>query len=92
MITYNSLVKEIEQLATKAGQTHDEQHIREQLTAIRALCDVVLNEQKSTPKNSVPSTNFVTSPVTTPTFAQPLPQKAQVLKEDDANGDSLFDF
>lgn len=49
MITYETIVKQIEKLTTEAAHAATEQQAREKLTAIRALCDVVLDEKVSSP-------------------------------------------
>ena len=43
MISYQSLLKEIEQHVTKFKSVKDEQQLREELSAIRALCNVMLS-------------------------------------------------
>jgi len=71
---------EIEKQAS-AARLHgaDESNIRESLVAIRALCDVALDDQSS-PSQSVQVLETQTI------------RTAEPLKEEDANGDSLFDF
>lgn len=90
MITYESIVKQIEKLTTEAAHAATEQQAREKLAAIRALCDVVLDEKISSPKPA--SINSVSATISSSTFTQPVAIPAQKLEEDDANGDSLFDF
>lgn len=90
MITYESIVKQIEKLTTEAAHASTEQQAREKLAAIRALCDVVLDEKISSPKPA--SINSMSSTILSPVYTQPVAIPAQKLEEDDANGDSLFDF
>ncbi|MER2030277.1 MAG: YwdI family protein [Solibacillus sp.] len=90
MITYESIVKQIEKLTTEAAHASTEQQAREKLAAIRALCDVVLDEKISSPKPA--SINSMSSTISSPVYTQPVAIPAQKLEEDDANGDSLFDF
>lgn len=90
MITYESIVKQIGILTTEAAQAATEQQAREKLAAIRALCDVVLDEKISTPKPA--SINSMSATISSPVYTQPVAVPAQKLEEDDANGDSLFDF
>ncbi|MEK4630000.1 MAG: YwdI family protein [Solibacillus sp.] len=96
MITYNTIVEQIEKLAIEASKSTNEQYVREQLTAIRALCDVVLvqkNTQATKSQVITGAMNVVNSnSVIASTFAQPLLNSSQKLDEDDANGESLFDF
>ena len=90
MITYESIVKQIEKLTTEAAHASTEQQAREKLAAIRALCDVVLDEKISSPKPA--SINSMSTTISSPVYTQPVAIPAQKLEEDDANGDSLFDF
>lgn len=90
MITYESIVKQIEKLTTEAAHAATEQQAREKLAAIRALCDVVLDEKISSPKPA--SINSMSTMISSPVYTQPVAIPAQKLEEDDANGDSLFDF
>lgn len=90
MITYETIIKQIEKLTTEAAHAATEQQAREKLAAIRALCDVVLDEKFSSPKSA--SINSVSTTISSPVYTQPVAIPAQKLDEDDANGDSLFDF
>ena len=90
MITYESIVKQIEKLTTEAAHAATEQQAREKLAAIRALCDVVLDEKISSPKPA--SINSMSTTISSPVYTQPVAILAQKLEEEDANGDSLFDF
>ncbi len=95
MITYETIVAQIAKLAVQANDTKNEQHVREQLTAIRALCDVVLNDdavQSNQSHTSHTESNFVNQSIPSPIFRQPVIPSSQKLEEDDANGDSIFDF
>lgn len=95
MITYETIVQQIAKLATEVSHTKNEQLIREQLTAIRALCDVVLEEKTTVTKASSSTnvtSNFVNPSISSPVFAQPVMMPSQKLEEEDANGDSIFDF
>lgn len=90
MITYEKIVQQIEKLTTEAAHAKTEQQAREKLAAIRALCDVVLDEKVISPKPT--SLNSMTTNFASPGFTQPVAIPTQKLEEDDANGDSLFDF
>lgn len=89
VITYETIIRQIEKLTAEATQATTEQLAREKLTAIRALCDVVLEEK--TNSIQLPATKLSTS-VISPVHTQPVAIPAQKLEEEDANGDSLFDF
>ena len=81
MIPISRIVAEIEKQASKARLNNEESSIRESLVAIRALCDVALEESSNLKE---PSRILESHPTTIRT--------SEPLKEDDANGDSLFDF
>lgn len=88
MISYETLLAQLEKYVEQAKLANNEQQFREALVAVSALCDVALQ----LPTNAV----------------QPLPKVGQseqiahvnlaqltgqsTLKEDDANGESIFDF
>ncbi|MFS0690829.1 YwdI family protein [Sporosarcina sp. 179-K 8C2 HS] len=87
MITTDRIIEEMQRQLNYAKTAEDDQAVREALTAIRALCQVVLasNDKKD-------------EPIITPrTMA--ISHKPQIsslegrhLEEDDANGGSIFDF
>lgn len=94
MISTQTLLQQIEKHTQLAKSIENDQLIREQLIAIRALCELALTEQSS--NISVTKNQFQ---------QQSLPQTVQLnrttqpslqsnpLKEDDgANGNSIFDF
>lgn len=81
MISYDVLLKQLEQHVLQAKNAVHEQEMREHLSAVRALCDVVLTAQSKPQIAALPQ---VMTPQTT---AQATP-----LQENGANGDSLFDF
>ena len=90
MITYDTIVKQIEKLTTEAANAASEQQTREKLAAIRALCDIVLDEKVGSPQPA--SITSISTISRSPVYTQPVAIPSQKLEEDDANGDSLFDF
>lgn len=60
-------------------------NMRETLAAIRALCDVVLEDGLEEPEPGIPALPRTPK-------ASPLRMQETPIKEDGANGDSLFDF
>lgn len=97
MISYDKIVQQIAKHTAQANETQNEQKIREQLSAIRALCDVVLSDKITDTKvspivQSTSEANFSHLSSPTPVFTQPIVTPSQKLEEDDANGDSIFDF
>ena len=83
MISNEQLLMQIDKHLTHARVSGDEQSVRESLVAIKALCDVGLDAQ-------IP----LQAPIhrTVQTTSTVLPTQPVALKEEDANGDSLFDF
>ncbi|MBQ0138634.1 MAG: YwdI family protein [Kurthia sp.] len=100
MISYDMIIAELEKQLNHAKITQSPQGKREALAAIRALCDVAL--QSETPKQTMPlQGSAVVQPVTPATQSSQVmqqsstmspPNQANRLIEEDANGDSLFDF
>ncbi len=88
MISYETVLGQMEQLVAQAKNNSSDQQIREQLTAIRALCDIVL--QQSTVPAQQASKPAVASTIMQP--APSLPTASHKWQEQDANGDSIFDF
>lgn len=82
-----------------AKNERNEQKIRERLMAIRTLCDLVLDEAPAEVK-PFEAVRVPTQPMQpVQPFVQPISvqqpttvQQSTKLEEDDANGDSLFDF
>lgn len=97
MISYEVIVAELAKHVTQAQSATTDQHIREELSAIRALCDVALlhtEESKLSSSKVIPKmmTNTV-NPLPQQTSVQaPQSLNANKLQEDDANGDSIFEF
>lgn len=81
MISYDALLKQLEQHVMQAKNAATEQEMREQLSAVRALCEVVLTTDS---KPQVP-TQIAMGTAQLPTQSTPL-------RENDANGHSIFDF
>ncbi|MEJ9281123.1 YwdI family protein [Ureibacillus thermosphaericus] len=96
MISYERLFNQIERYVVQAKQTTSEQELRELLSAIRALCDVALNSEKR-------PTSFAQKDQVQSYVKRQIPSYVQVshgnqlppstkLDEEDANGESIFDF
>lgn len=99
MISYKALLNEIELLLANVKNTEDEQQIREQLSAIRALCNVGLAsnqnskaQTKSSSAQSQQNQSNSSSNQTQNIINSVSSLNASKLKEEDANGDSIFDF
>ena len=87
MITYEAVLTQMEQALVQAKNAQNEQQMREQLTAIKALCDIVL--QQKAPKVAVAP---VVQQVPMMPQTQIAPMSQVKMQESDANGDSIFDF
>jgi len=88
MISYEAVMQQLEKQLASANNATNEQQIREALTAIRALCDVVLD---------LPTNNATIQPKHVPqmlvTEHKPSTlNTAKIQHDDGANGDSIFDF
>ncbi|EFI69083.1 YwdI family protein [Lysinibacillus capsici] len=88
MISYQAVIQQLEKQLSNAKNAGNDQRIRETLTAIRALCDVVLDSSSDapsiTPHKHVPQMLVSESKPSTLYTAK--------IEEDGANGDSIFDF
>ena len=83
MISYDAIIQQIEKHVAQAKQQTSETALREQLTAIHTLCEVVLQTSQQQTAVRPAQMMQVTAPVHTPSTK---------LEEQDANGESLFDF
>jgi hypothetical protein len=104
MISHEIIVNEIDKHLLQAKKAKNEQEIREALSAVRALCDVVLAKSSETiARPSRPlDMQMQNSQVVQAQNIQPSQQMMQTqipasittnkLHEEDANGDSIFDF
>ena len=92
MISYEAIIAQIEQAVQQAKHAHSEQQMREQLTAVKALCEVVLGQQvaHTTSKPVQQMTAVQPASVQVPVMQQA--NTSSKLQEPDANGDSIFDF
>ena len=88
MISYQTILQQLEKQVEEAKNASNEQQIRESLTAVRALCDVVLAK----PVEAVKKQSTPMPKVLTPMPTQQTVYTAKMDEEDGANGESLFDF
>ncbi len=95
-IPHQSLIKKMEHELGKAKSAEKSQHIREHVYSIKALCEVLLEENGG----AATAPSSYQSQQTMPYFQEPQVsqkpvsiQKEEPLETDDgANGNSLFDF
>jgi hypothetical protein len=94
-ISLNKILDKMQQELLRAKSEESEQKVRERLMAIRTLCDLVLDEAPAEGKRveAVPVQPVRQVVQSIPTMPQTTTiQNTTKLEEDDANGDSLFDF
>lgn len=91
MITKERIIEEMERQLSYAKSAKDDQAVREALTAVRALCQVVLG---GTPAERKPQEEPIITPRTMAISHKPLLSslEGKPLDEEDANGGSIFDF
>lgn len=96
-IHVSKLLQKMEEEIAKAKNSHSDKEIREKLVVIQSLCEVILDEKTS----SVPMPSSTTAEINQAELQKMmgnLPIKKQPslasapYREEDANGDSLFDF
>lgn len=80
MISHQQILEQIEKQLQAARRKPDEQYVRESLAAIRALCDLALDTSPRDIPQAISVPKIVES------------SNGKRVLEDDANGDSLFDF
>lgn len=84
MIEQIALINQIEKLVLKAKQNPTDANVREQLTAVRALCDVVLQSEQNTTFSAMSTSAVVQESMQ----ARTLPKRADI----ESQSDSIFDF
>jgi hypothetical protein len=93
-ISVEKLLRKIEEELTLAKNSPRPENLREKVYSIKILCELILDE-KQRPQEATQNPVPAFQPVTVqPSFVQPVtlnpPKKIEM--EDEANGDSLFDF
>lgn len=89
-ISVQKLLGKMEKELLEAKSSSSDARIRERVQAIKSLCELVLEESDT---GSVSVVASISHTYNAPPAAQPAglqPKKMQM--EDEANGDSLFDF
>jgi hypothetical protein len=93
-ISVEKLLTKIEEELKLAKNSTKQENLREKVYSIKILCELILDEKQVQPESkSIPLAAF--QPVVAqPAFQQPvsLNQPKKLEMEDEANGDSLFDF
>jgi hypothetical protein len=92
-ISVDKLLMKIEEELRLAKTSSKKENLREKVYSIKILCELILDEKQVHQEPPMPITAY--QPVTTqPAIGQPvsLNQPKKLEMEDEANGDSLFDF
>lgn len=92
MISYEAVLAQMEQLVQNATHAHNEQHMREQVTAVKALCEVILGQAGSMPQQLTSAVHAAPAIQKSQNLLVQQPVSTEKLQEPDANGDSIFDF
>ena len=92
MISYEAIVQQIEKHVMQAKQGGSEARLREQLSAIHTLCEIVLHEKATHVNQPAASSTVQVHTLPASTVQSPVAIAATKLEEKDANGESLFDF
>ncbi|MBS4212535.1 YwdI family protein [Neobacillus rhizophilus] len=106
-ISVQKLLAKMEEELNQARASHKEESLRERVYSIKILCELIL-EEKQTGRDVQPATAPIQQATTAqvfqpaafqpavqqPIFQQPasLTQPKKLELDDEANGDSLFDF
>lgn len=97
-IPISKLLNKMEAELTKAKNSQTDKERRERIVVIQSLCELILDEKSSQVQ---PITSPSPSSINLAELQKMMgnmstvvknPSKSPSLKEDDANGDSLFDF
>ncbi|WP_045515979.1 YwdI family protein [Neobacillus niacini] len=93
-ITVEKLLRKMEEELKLAKNSTKQENLREKVYSIKILCELILDEkqiQQEAPLNPIPAYQPIT---VQPSIQQPvsLNQPKKLEMEDEANGDSLFDF
>ncbi|MGM0837085.1 MAG: YwdI family protein [Bacillota bacterium] len=99
-ITLDKVLQRMQAELNRAHETGNLQKKRQHLAAVKSLCELALEEdiQQET-RPAAPSMQPVTPTLATNNFAPTVQQSqpmnhfpSKPMKEDEANGDSIFDF
>lgn len=91
-IPVQKLLSKIEDELKAAKISSKEENLREKVYSIKILCELILDEKQT--KVEQPLSTTTTKIISQQTFSPPsmINQPKRLEMDDDANGDSLFDF
>lgn len=90
-VSSKQLLNKIEELVGKAKQAPTEEKLKGYILAIQAMCEVMINDEPSTPSPSLTKKIEKTVPITTVQTLSNVTVSKPV-QIDNANGNSIFDF
>ncbi|UQD53639.1 hypothetical protein C0971_17620 [Bacillus methanolicus] len=88
-ISIQKLLGKIEHELQAAKSISSASLVREKIYAIKTMCDLILEESQTDLPAQVESSKFVSASTSGTLHVQP-PRRMEM--EDDANGESIFDF
>jgi hypothetical protein len=94
-ISVEKLLAKIEEELKQAKTSTKQEQLREKVYSIKILCELILDEKQVSREIQVNPTPVYQPIMAQPTFqSQPttLNQPKKIEMDDEANGDSLFDF
>ncbi len=83
-ISSRKMLDKIEELASKAKQANSEDKVQGYVIAIKALCEVMVDEKAGSVG--------ISKPTPLSQSVMPVTPNVEPVKMDEANGESLFDF
>ncbi len=90
-ISVQQLLGKIEKELMEAKESSTTARIRERVQAMKSLCELILDEPETTKGISSTPTAFM-PPAVQPVQPASIQQPKRLEMEDEANGESLFDF
>lgn len=92
-ISINKLLNKIGAELAEANKAGSEAKIRERVQAMKAICELILDEAPAVQKVETVRVIQPAQQVFVPQSApQIMPRQERMVMEDDANGESIFDF
>lgn len=90
-ISIQKLLGKIEQELQEAKESSTAARMRERVHAIQSLCELILEDSEMERAPFAP-TNIVSPPIVQQNQPATIQQSKRMQTDDNANGDSLFDF
>ncbi|MCA1033333.1 MULTISPECIES: YwdI family protein [Bacillaceae] len=91
-IPVGNLLAKIEKELQGAKSSSSEEMIRERVYSIKALCELLLEGEKTSSEPVRPAASYIPQPVQESVPLASIQQPRKMNMENEANGDSIFDF